>query len=204
MVVSDSNQEDGTAQNVDLDALRALANAAMAADLDIPSVPLAPYAIPPGAFVAPTATSVVPADSLKVPAVVPTDSPNVPAGVSSKGKSPIVEEDIPIKARTFRQMEDDRLGEEAAKQLHEEEMAEMEKERAKAHRKRQQEVHESAKFYNEADWINIRAQVEANASLSKNLLGDDVTEDNFPARMAALIKKKRQALAEQLFRERHN
>nr|GEX95833.1 hypothetical protein [Tanacetum cinerariifolium] len=39
-------------------------------------------------------------------------------------------------------------------------------------------------------------KVEANASLSKTLLGDDVSEDNFPARMAALIKKKRQALAE--------
>nr|GFA77135.1 hypothetical protein [Tanacetum cinerariifolium] len=47
-------------------------------------------------------------------------------------------------------------------------------------------------------------KVEANASLSKTLLGDDVFEDNFPARMAALIKKKRQALAEQLFKERQN
>nr|GFB22263.1 hypothetical protein [Tanacetum cinerariifolium] len=77
-------------------------------------------------------------------------------------------------------------------------------ERAEAQRKRQQEVLESAKFYNEDDWLNIRAQVEANATLSQTLLGDDVTEDNFPARMAALIKKNRQALAEQLFKERHN
>nr|GEZ03255.1 hypothetical protein [Tanacetum cinerariifolium] len=37
MVVSDSDQEDGTTQNVDLDALRALANAAVAANSDIPS-----------------------------------------------------------------------------------------------------------------------------------------------------------------------
>nr|GEY54128.1 uncharacterized mitochondrial protein AtMg00810-like [Tanacetum cinerariifolium] len=208
MVVSDSDQEDDTTQNVDLDALRALANAAVAADSDIPSrstsqfpaaslcappggptgtfeVPPAPFAIPPGASDAPTGTSDVlpapfsippgtsdaPTGTLKVPAY----SLNVPAGVSSKGKSPMVEEDIPVKARTFRQMEVDRL-----------------------------EVLESAKFYNEADWLNIRAQVEANASLSKTLLGDDVTEDNFPVRMAALIKKKRQALAEQLFRERQN
>nr|GEX17421.1 hypothetical protein [Tanacetum cinerariifolium] len=34
---------------------------------------------------------------------------NVPAGVSSKGKSPMVEEDIPVKVRTFRQMEEDRM-----------------------------------------------------------------------------------------------
>ncbi|GJZ91927.1 hypothetical protein Tco_0663992 [Tanacetum coccineum] len=45
------------------------------------------------------------------------------------------------------------------------------------------------------------AQVEANASLSKTLLGDDVTEDNFPVRMAALIKRKKQALAEKLAKE---
>nr|GEX49932.1 hypothetical protein [Tanacetum cinerariifolium] len=210
MVVSDSDQDDGTTQNVDLYALRALANAALAADSDIPSgntlqfpanslqFPAAsPYAPPAG----PTA---VPADSPKVPIVVLADSPNVPAGVSSKGKSLMGEEDIPVKARTFRQMEEDRLGEEAAKRLHEEEMAKIERERAKAQRKRQQEVLESSMFYNKADWLNIRAQVEANASLSKTLLGDDVSEDNFPAQMAALIKKKRQALAEQLFKERQN
>nr|GEW09886.1 synaptobrevin, longin-like domain protein [Tanacetum cinerariifolium] len=115
-------------------------------------VPLATFAIPLGASDAPTgastvllgtsivpaAASAVPADSLNVP-VVPADSPNVPAGVSSKGKSLMVEEDIPIKARTFRQMEEDRLGEEAAKRLHAEEMAQMERERAEAQRKRQQE-----------------------------------------------------------------
>nr|GEX49931.1 JmjC domain-containing protein [Tanacetum cinerariifolium] len=210
MVVSDFDQDDGTTQNVDLYALGALANAALAADSDIPScntlqfpanspqfLAASPYAPPAG----PTA---VPADSPKVPVVVPADSPNVPAGVSSKGKSLMGEEDIPVKAKTFRQMEEDRLGEEAAKRLHEEEMAKIERKRAKAQRKRQQEVLESSMFYNEADWLNIRSQVKANASLSKTLLGDDVSEDNFPARMAALIKKKRQALAEQLFKERQN
>nr|GFD13465.1 hypothetical protein [Tanacetum cinerariifolium] len=66
------------------------------------------------------------------------------------------------------------------------------------------EVLDSAMYYNESDWLNIRAQVKANASLSKTLLGDGVTEETFPARMAALIKKKRQALAEHFFKERQN
>nr|GEU68184.1 ribonuclease H-like domain-containing protein [Tanacetum cinerariifolium] len=181
-------------------------------------VPRALFAISPGAFDAPTGalnvfaaalavpadSPKVPADSPKFPAVVPTDSPYIPASVSSKGKSLMVGEDIPVKARRFRQMEEDRLGEEAAKRLHEEKMGEIERERAEAQRKRQQEVLESAKFCNEADWLNIKAQVEANASLSKTLLGDEVTKDNFPAHMAALIKKKRQALAEQLFKDRQN
>nr|GEU55455.1 ribonuclease H-like domain-containing protein [Tanacetum cinerariifolium] len=146
----------------DLDALRALANDAVDADSDIPSghtsyvpaaspcappagptstseVPSAPSTIPPSASNAPTgalnvstAASAIPADSLKVPVAVPADSPYVLAGVSNKGKSLMVEEDISVKARTFRQMEDDRLGEEATKHLHEEEMAKMERERAEA------------------------------------------------------------------------
>nr|GFA16148.1 hypothetical protein [Tanacetum cinerariifolium] len=237
LVFNDSDPEDITTHDIDLDALRALVNAAVAADSDIPSsntshvpaaspcapptgpfgisegslvpsaipsgafsvapgasgvasgtskVPTAPSAILPGASgvspgpsVTPTAALAVPAESPKFPAdspKVPADSPNVPAGASSKGKSPMIGEDIPVTAR----------------------------ERAEGKRKRQHEVLESAKFYNEDDWLNIRGQVEANASLSQTLLGDDVNEDNFPARMAALIKKKRQALDKQLFKERHN
>nr|GFB56667.1 JmjC domain-containing protein [Tanacetum cinerariifolium] len=123
MVRSDSDQEEGGKQDVDLDALRALENAAMTIDSNI-----------------------------------------------SSG------EDIPVKARTFKQMEEDRL----------------------------EEVLDSAMYYTEADWLNIMAQVEANASLFKSLLGDDVSEDNFPARMSALIKRKRQALAAKLAQERQN
>nr|GEZ77096.1 JmjC domain-containing protein [Tanacetum cinerariifolium] len=127
--------------------------------------------VSPGTYVALTAALAVPANRPKVSTAVPTDSPNIPAGVSSKGKYPMVEEDIPVKAKTFRQMEEDRLGEEAAKRLHDEEMAHMERESVEAQRKRQQEV---------TMYIRII----------------------FPARMAALIKQKRQALAEQLFKER--
>nr|GFB70995.1 hypothetical protein [Tanacetum cinerariifolium] len=72
-------------------------------------------------------------------------------------------------------MEEDRLGEEATKRLHDEEQAQVDRQR-----------------------------VEANASLFKKLLGDDVSEDNFPPRMAALIKRKKQALAEKLAKEMRN
>nr|GEV79863.1 hypothetical protein [Tanacetum cinerariifolium] len=104
LVISDSDPEDSTTQDMDLDALRALANAAVAADLDIPSGNTlhVPSAIPPGASsVAPGASGVTPA--------IPANSPKVPAGASSKGKSPMVEEDIPVTARSFRQREEDRL-----------------------------------------------------------------------------------------------
>nr|GEX53612.1 hypothetical protein [Tanacetum cinerariifolium] len=189
MVLSDSDEEDDTTPNVDLDALDAPTDVPAATS----TTPAGAFSIAPGASsatpgafsVAPGASGVTPGDSVTLTAdsAVYADTLNVPAGPSNKGKSLMVEQDIPVPAKTSRQQEDNRL---------------------EAHIKRQQEVLESAKFYNEDDWLNIRAQVEANASLSKTLLGDDVSKDNIPARMAALIKKKRQALAKQLFKERQN
>nr|GEV93274.1 retrovirus-related Pol polyprotein from transposon TNT 1-94 [Tanacetum cinerariifolium] len=187
MVVSDSDQEEGKKQDVDLDALRALANAAVTVDSTISpgGASTHPAAVPPGTFVVPPGTFVVPTGALIAPAGSPSvlaDVPSsvAPAGVSSKGKSPMVEEDIPFKTRTFKKMEKDRLGEEATKRLHDKEQAQINRQKAEL------------------------AQVEANASLSKTPMGDDVSEDNFSARMAALIKRKRQALAEKLVQERQN
>nr|GEY83285.1 synaptobrevin, longin-like domain protein [Tanacetum cinerariifolium] len=164
MVVSDSDQEEGEKQDMDLDALRALTNAAVTVDSNIPpgGASNTPAASTSVHAAVPTGASTVPAGSPSVPADVPSSV--APAGVSNKGKSLMVEEDILVKAKTFKQMQEDILSEQATK----------------------------------------RAQVEANSSLSKTLLGDDVSEDNFPARMAALIKRKKQALAEKLAKERRN
>nr|GEY56813.1 putative ribonuclease H-like domain-containing protein [Tanacetum cinerariifolium] len=147
LAMSDSDQKDGGTQDMDLDALRALANVVVTVDSNIPSdgtlhipavslsgttavppgpsnVPPGPSDVPPGTSAIPAAASTVPAGSLNVPTDVSSSA--APPGVSSKGKSPMT------------------------------------------------------------------------------LLGDDVSEDNFPAGMAALITRKRQALAEQLFKERQN
>nr|GEW53035.1 putative ribonuclease H-like domain-containing protein [Tanacetum cinerariifolium] len=204
IVVSDSDQEKGGKQDVDLDALRALANAAVTVDSNIPpggasNNPTARTSI---LVVVPTGASPVPNGSPSVPLdVLPSVAP---AGVLNKGKSLMVEEDINVKERTFKQMQEDILGEHAAKRLHDEEQAQLDRQRAELQRRRQQEVLDSTMYYTKADWINIMAQVEANASLSKTLLGDDVSEDNFPARMAALIKRKKQDLAEKLAKDMRN
>ncbi|GKF61792.1 hypothetical protein Tco_0181846, partial [Tanacetum coccineum] len=50
---------------------------------------------------------------------------------------------------------------------------------------RQTEVLSSIKHYSDADWIDIIAQVHANAGLSSELLGVDVNDDNFAERMVA-------------------
>ncbi|GJS29521.1 hypothetical protein Tco_0490141 [Tanacetum coccineum] len=127
----------------------------------------------------------------------------------------MVEEDPPIKERSFRQMEEDRLGAEAARKLYEEEQAElareqeeMKKKRQEEHaeltreqeemkKKRQEDVINSAKYYNDADWSDIMGQVHANKGLTADLLGPDVNEDNFAARMAAIIAERRRKFAAQ-------
>nr|GEX11697.1 ribonuclease H-like domain-containing protein [Tanacetum cinerariifolium] len=166
MVVSDFDQEEGGKQDVDLDALRALANAVVTIDSNIspggashnPAASTSvPAAVLTGTSAVPLGASTVPPSSPSVPADIPSSV--APAGVSSKGKSSMVEEDIPVKARTFKQMKEDRLGKEAAKRLHDEEQAQMDRQRAEVQRRR---------------------------------------------RMAALIKRKRQALAEKLAQERQN
>nr|GEV29342.1 aminoacyl-tRNA synthetase, class 1a, anticodon-binding [Tanacetum cinerariifolium] len=175
MVVSDSDQEERGKQDVDLDALLVLANATVTVDSNIS---------PGGASDNIAASTSVPADVLT--------SVNVPTGSTS----------VPADVPTSVAYAEDRLGKHAAKRLHDEEQAQVDKQRAELQRRRQQKVLASAMYYIKADWINIMAQVEVNASLSKTLLGDYVSEDNFPARMAALIKRKKQALGEKLAKGR--
>nr|GEX09185.1 putative ribonuclease H-like domain-containing protein [Tanacetum cinerariifolium] len=196
MVVSDSDHEDGNKHDADLDALRVLANAAVTVDSNIPSsgtsqIPVASPSVltacPPGASNVPSGNFVISTGALTVPdgsPSVPTNVPSsvAPAGVSNKRKSLMVEEDIPVKARRFKQMEEDRLGEEATKRLHDEEQANLDRQRAELQRQRQEEVLDSAMYYTEADWLNIMAQVEANASLSKSLLAQE--RQNMPMTQA--------------------
>ncbi|GKA47137.1 hypothetical protein Tco_0740020 [Tanacetum coccineum] len=106
---------------------------------------------------------------------------DVPAGAttgssadpSNKDKSPLLEEDPPVKERTFRQREEDRLGEEAARRMYEEEQDKLEREREEMQKKRQQDVLNSAKYYTDSDWTNIMGQVHANQGLTADLLGPD-------------------------------
>ncbi|GKA42702.1 hypothetical protein Tco_0735362, partial [Tanacetum coccineum] len=69
---------------------------------------------------------------------------------------------------------------------------------------RQAEVLSSVKHYSDADWIDIMAQVHANAGLSSELLGADVNDDNFAERMVALINQRKRAFAEQTAKEKRD
>ncbi|GJS92815.1 putative ribonuclease H-like domain-containing protein [Tanacetum coccineum] len=138
-------------------------------------------------------TSSVPADATKATEVPPSSSihtdafvhgNDVPTGTASafstdpshKGKSPMVEEDPLIKERSFRQMEEDRLGAEAARKLYEEEQADLARVQEEGRKKRQEDVINSAKYYNDA-WIgpNIMGKYMQLKDLLRGGGGDPVT-----------------------------
>ncbi|GJX42148.1 hypothetical protein Tco_0257138 [Tanacetum coccineum] len=76
-------------------------------------------------------------------------------------------------------------------------MLEDEPPKRRAKQRRQKDVLESAKYYTDADWNEIMSHVHATQGLSADLLGPDVIEDNFAARMVALIAERRRQFAAQ-------
>ncbi|GJW62678.1 hypothetical protein Tco_0112013 [Tanacetum coccineum] len=214
VVVSDSDQEEGGEQVVDLDALIALANAAVTVDSNIP---------PGGASNNPAASSYIPTD-------VPTGGDFAPAHSTSPSRDPFKRKGVakpssPVSERTKKQLADERLSEIEAARLEALERERSEKEKAEIARQdaiyakqleqeeemsasqretRQAEVLSSAKHYSDADWIDIMAQVHANAGLSSELLGADVNDDNFAERMVALINQRKRAFVEQTAKEKRD
>ncbi|GKC46465.1 hypothetical protein Tco_1064187, partial [Tanacetum coccineum] len=196
-VLTDSDKEEDAEQDVDPLIKLAKAAATAAAASAVPTGGSHEADIPP--------SSSVPTDEFAGGSDVPAGATTGPsADPSNKGKSPLVEEDPPVRERTFRQREEDRLGEEAARRMYEEEQAELEREREEMQKKRQQDVLNSAKYYTDSDWTDIMGQVHANQGLTADLLGPDVTEDNFAERMVALIAKRRREFAVQRFKDKLN
>ncbi|GJV02166.1 hypothetical protein Tco_1335735 [Tanacetum coccineum] len=179
VILSESDNEEDEEQ--DVDSLIKLAKAAAIA-ADTSSVPAD----------ATQATAFPPSSSIHTDAFVHGN--DVPTGTASdfsadpsnKGKSPMVEEDPPIEERSFRQMEEDRLGADAARKLYEEEQAEL------------------ARYYTDADWSDIMGQVHANQGLTADLLGPDVNEENFAERMVAIIAERRRQFEAQRLQETRN
>ncbi|GJY03548.1 hypothetical protein Tco_0369488 [Tanacetum coccineum] len=189
-VLTDSDKEED--DELDVDPLIKLAQAAATAATDL--------AIPTGGShedVIPPSSNIPSGEFAGGFDVHAGATPGPSADPFNKGKSPLMEEDPPVKERSFRQREEDMLGEEAARRMYEEEKAELEREREEMQRKRQQDVLNSAKYYTDSDWTDIMGQVHANQGLTADLLGSEVNEDNFAERMVALIAKRRREFAAQ-------
>ncbi|GJV01627.1 hypothetical protein Tco_1335196 [Tanacetum coccineum] len=145
---------------------------AVSTDVPAASIPTVSKEIPADSTFVPADTTSVPAVSIpansedippvstSVPAVATSTIPagtstNPTAAQSSKGKEQIVEDPTPDMERIFKDMEDERLGEDMAKKVQAEEDAQWARTQAESQSKRQQDVNAAAMFYTEDDWLNI-------------------------------------------------
>ncbi|GJR90951.1 hypothetical protein Tco_0214962 [Tanacetum coccineum] len=104
-----------------------------------------------------------------------------PTGISvatDKGKAPLPELDIPA---------------EFAEDLAQEDLPNVSAERTK-------ELDDLMMRMTETDWLNLMMQVGSNPALARELLGADVTEENFIERMTAVKERKKRALADLRYR----
>ncbi|GKE32250.1 hypothetical protein Tco_1451572, partial [Tanacetum coccineum] len=246
VVLSDSDQEDGGEPVVDLDALIALANAAVTVDsiispggasrnptsdvptttvpTDVPSGvdPTGPSTVSPGSTTVPTSSFIPATAPIPARSGTTTATPSSPVKDARKGKGVAVEEPTLTQDNTFKQLEEERLGWEAAQRLQAQELADLEKQRVESllkdanlarqmaqdfemtddQRKRQQEVLASAANYSNAAWDIILARLQANPDVSSIIFGVDFTDNDFAAKMVDLLTSQRKELAEQRAKER--
>ncbi|GJR48852.1 putative ribonuclease H-like domain-containing protein [Tanacetum coccineum] len=196
-VMTESDIEEEEEQDVDPLIKLARAAASAADDSAVPTGSSNEDDIPP--------SSSIPSDAFAGRSAIPPGVTTGPTDApSDKGKSPMLEEEPPVRERSFIQREEDRLGAEAIRRLYEEEQAELAREREEQKQKRQKDVLESTKYYADADWNEIMGQVHANQGLSADLLGPDVNEDNYAERMVALIANRRREFAAQRFQDKLN
>ncbi|GJZ60779.1 hypothetical protein Tco_0616595 [Tanacetum coccineum] len=237
VVMSESDNEEDEEQ--DVDPLIQLAKAAVASDAhvdvtvavpstevptDVPfvSAPTGPSPVSPGRTTVPTSSSVPAADTIPANIGTTPETPSSPLRDIRKGKGVVVEAHSPTPDKTFKQLEEERLGWEATQRLQAQELADFEKQRAESlmkdanfarqmsqdfeltedQRKRQQEVLASAANYSDAAWDIILARLQANPDLSSTIFGVEFTNDDFETRMVELVNTRRKELAEQRAKER--
>nr|GEZ14666.1 synaptobrevin, longin-like domain protein [Tanacetum cinerariifolium] len=132
----------------------------------------------------PAAATIIPAGSSMDAAVhsAAAHSSFIPTA-TDKGKAPMVDDSFPAdllseQERVLKNLHDSQLGEELSDQC-------------------RRELDAAQLIYTEADWVELLAKIATNSALSKQLLGDDVTEDNMNERLGMLHMRKRRELAEQ-------
>ncbi|GJV18255.1 hypothetical protein Tco_1363578 [Tanacetum coccineum] len=151
---------------------------------------------------------------------VSTDSgPVSSARGQREGKAPMIVEETQAPKRTKEQIQQEEASlaeairlqtleeEETAKQVHldallakrmeEEELTEQQKQR-------KAQVQFEAQHYTEEDWDAIRAKLEANAELTKNVLGKELPEEDFAKKMVELVNQRKKFFAEERAKARRS
>nr|GEX19309.1 putative reverse transcriptase domain-containing protein [Tanacetum cinerariifolium] len=165
-----------------------------------------PDNIPAGADI-PAAATTIPAGSSMDAAVHVVAPPSSFIPAVDKCKAPMVDDSIPAdllskQERVLKNLHDSQLEEELAKKIHAEQEVEFARQqeelaqKAQAERvasstehgpglsdQRRRELDATQLIYIEVDWVELLAKIATNSTLSKQLLGDDVTEDNMNERL---------------------
>nr|GEZ54272.1 hypothetical protein [Tanacetum cinerariifolium] len=167
--------------------------------------------IPAGASVPDVATTIPAGSSVDaVVHVAAAPSSSIPTA-ADKGKAPMVDDSLPAdllseQERVLKNLHDSQLGEELAKKIHAEQEAEFTRQQEELAQKAQaervasptehgpgmfdqcrRELDAAQLIYTEADWLELLAKIATNSAISKQLLGDDVTEENMNERLGMLL-----------------
>nr|GEW63287.1 putative ribonuclease H-like domain-containing protein [Tanacetum cinerariifolium] len=147
--------------------------------------------IPAGVRV-PAAATTIPAGSSVDAAVhaVAVPSSSIPTA-ADKGKAPMVDDSLPTDLLSEQERE------ELAQKAQAESVASPTEHGTGMSDQRRRELNATQLIYTEADWLELLAKIATNSALSKQLLGDDVIEDNMNERMGMLFLRKRRELVEQ-------
>ncbi|GJW15011.1 hypothetical protein Tco_0019144 [Tanacetum coccineum] len=156
--------------------------------------------------------------SIKLNTVIEQDSTAGEDKGQREGKAPMLSEETPKKSKEQILQEEASLAEairldslqkeEEAKQIHldallaqriaeEEELTEQQK-------KRKAQVQFEAQHYTNEDWDLIRAKLEANAELSKSMLGSELQGEDFAKRMVDLVNQRKKFFAEERAKAKRN
>nr|GEY57754.1 hypothetical protein [Tanacetum cinerariifolium] len=116
-------------------------------------------------------------DTLPASEGIPTAAPTIPASSTT------------IPAEFARQQE------ELAQKAQDESVASLAEQGTGLSDQRRRELDAAQLIYTEADWLELMAKIATNSALSKQLLGDDVYEENMNERLGMLLMTKRQSAA---------
>nr|GEX77149.1 hypothetical protein [Tanacetum cinerariifolium] len=219
LVLFDSEGEEAATkeQDIDLNALHRLASTKYFAVEDtIPAgdgIPADAQTIPAGSTPIPSSGGVSAGSSMDPPGKAAAAAPSSTILAADKGKAPMVDDSLHADLLTeqaciLKNLHDYQLGEDLAKKLHAEQEAEYarqpdelaQKAQAKGvaslteqgtglSAQRQRELDAAQLIYNEADWLELMAKIATNSALSKQLLGDDVNEENMNERLGWTMKQ---------------
>ncbi|GJS42854.1 reverse transcriptase domain-containing protein [Tanacetum coccineum] len=126
-----------------------------------------------------------------------------PSVGADKGKAPMPEVEIPAEflaedAQARKRLEDEQASARLVQQLQAEDLAQADV--PPVSEQRAKELDELLLRMTDTDWLTLMMQVGTNPALARELLGADVTEDNFIERMTAIKERKKRALADLRYR----